>query len=719
MSLFQHLEDMIPASSEAVRPRERLNVAEWAAKYRWLNNPGSYVGMWQNEKTPYMVEPMEEMTSLDYTGMAIVGPARCAKSDIYFNWLGYTVTHDPADMLTIDMTQTVARDWSQGDFTKACFHEGNKKRPTVIGERLVPGRQNDNVHDKKFLSGMRVLVKWPTITELSGKTVPRVWLRDYDRMPANIDKEGNAFDLGRKRTQTYKRYGMTVAESSPGFPVTNSKWEPATPHEAPPCDGLLSIYNRGDRRRWYWRCPQCSAAFEPTFKLLVYPKSNDFMESAEQVKLGCPDCGFPMEPNQQYELNLGGRWLKEGQIWLPSGDIVGAGRRSDIASFWLKGPAAAFTDWPALVLKYLNAESEYEKTGSEESLKVTINVDQGDPYTPKALEAGRLPETLTARAKPYAPKGHVPLGVRFLVTTIDVQAGGRPSFVCHTFGIGIGGDIWHVDTWKIRKSRRLDEDGERKLIDPASYPEDWHILIDEVIERSYPLDDGSGRSMQVKLLACDSGGAASTKNVDAKKKDTEGVVSVTANAYAFWRHLRDDQLGRNHHLRFHLLKGQASKSMPRLHRSFPDSRQKDRFAIARGDVPVWLVNSDENKDAAWARLGRTEPGGQVHFPIWYDAEGALIDMKWLYMQYTAEVKLAEGWRNTAKRKNEAFDLLAYLLAFLLHPDIRIEQMDWANPPLWAAEWDINPLVYLTAEGPTFVEKDDEALTLAELAAQLA
>ena len=54
---------MVLATSEAVRPPERLTVA--AEKYRYLNNPGSYVGKFKNSKTPYLVEPMVTLTSVD------------------------------------------------------------------------------------------------------------------------------------------------------------------------------------------------------------------------------------------------------------------------------------------------------------------------------------------------------------------------------------------------------------------------------------------------------------------------------------------------------------------------------------------------------------------------------------------------------------------------------------------------------------------------------
>lgn len=689
---YGSLQEMAAASSQAVRPPERLSVPAAAGKYVQIREK-NYSGPWSANKTPYFNEPQEELTSLDFTGMVFVGPARTGKSQSFLNWLAHGAICDPADMMLIHMTQATARDWSQADLAKLIRHSPE------VRKRLVPGRSQDNVYDKQFLSGMRLTIKWPSINELSGKTVGRVWLMDYDRMPLDVDGEGDPWSLAKKRTQTFKRHGMTVAESSPGHPVMDPKWIAKSPHEAPPADGILAIYNEGDRRRWHWRCPQCHDAFEPHRKLFRYPKSTDPMESAEQVVLGCPHCGFPMTPDMQYELNLGGRWVKEGMIWRPDDPVpfVGTPRRAEIASFWMFGPAAAFTTWKELVLKQLNAEAAFESTQSEEKLKTVMNTDFGEPYTPKHLESGRLPETLKARAEDWGGAADAPVvpalaGGGFLVATVDVQAGGRPCFVVHVYLVSHGGDIWHVDMFKIRKSERLDNDGDHELIDPAVFPEDWDVLIPQVIEKTYPLGDGSGRRMAIKIAACDTGGK-------------EGV---TANAYEFYRRLRTA----GKHGRFHMIKGSPSRTeSAEIRLTYPDSQQKDKYAVARGDVPVWLVNSNIVKDQVSNRLGRVEPGGQIHFPSWA--------ADWLYTQLTAEVRTSKGWENLSGKKNEALDLLAYCIAICTHRDIGIKALDWTKPPSWAAEWDRNDLVFQDGGPLPFAPKAAPGKSLADLAAQLA
>lgn len=707
--MYPRLSTMLSTLMRSVRPPERITVSQAAVKFRYLRE-ATHTGPWDNDIAPYLVEIMDEMESLDHNAVAFAGPARCGKTDSLHNWLGYSVNCDPGDMMVVGMTQSTARDWSLGDLRKMFRH--SKK----IGRMVVPGKQNLNVHDIRFTNGMRLLVKWPTITELSGKTMRRMWLMDHDRMPIDIDGEGAPFDLARKRTQTFGRHGMTVVESSPGYEVTNHRWMPATPHEAPPTEGILSIYNRGDRRRYYWRCASadCGKAFEGDFKLLKWDEFDpetgeiyDDIQKAESAKMCCPHCGFEHthDPDEaagqpgKVGLNRGGRWIKDGMRWEDDGSISGRPFRSDIASFWLKGTAAAFVTWRELVVKYLKAMADYERTGDSGSLKATVNTDQGLPFVPPALMGDRSPEDLKSRATQNTWGSQetpvVPDGVRFLTATCDVQ---KHMFVVQVHGHGPAGDRYIVDRFSLRKSERLDEDGERYPLSPHAHEEDWHVLISEVIEKTYPLNDDSGRRMKIRAVACDSGGR-------------EGV---TLNAYAFWRYLRDEHPG-EHHRRFQLVKGNPVLSAPAVALTYPNSDRKDRRAAARGEVPVLLINTNLLKDRLDGLLDRVDGNGHsIIFPHW------LPD--WFYSELTVEVKVPnKGWENPKKLRNEAWDLLVYDLALCLTSrHIGIEKLNWDSPPSWAAEWDDNDLVFGTEENLPFApqEKALVANSIADLAKRL-
>jgi len=655
VTAFRSIEELVAQVAEGVRPPERLSIVEAAEKHRRINNPAVWVGPWSRDLTPYMNEVQEVLQSLELTAAIFVGPAQCGKTDVILNWVNHSVVYDPMDSMVIHPTQVAARDFSRRRVDR--LHRESKEAKA----RLVPKRESDSVYYKQYRNGMILNQSWPTISELSGRPIGRLWLTDYDRMTDDVDGEGSPFDLARKRATTFGRYGMTVAESSPGRVVTNPKWMPTLAHEAPPTTGILALYNRGDRRRWYWPCDHCNGWFEPEFELLTWPTTGDQMTQAEGAEMACPHCGGLHAHDRKAELNQRGVWLRAGQRFDEHGQVVGTPVRSDIASFWLKGVAAAFADWKTLVVNYLKAEEEFTRTGDEGALQTTVNTDQGMPYTPKGMDSDRLPETLKARAEEIGEK-EVPPGVRFLLASVDVQ---KNRFEVGVHGIGVGGDVTVVDRFAIRKSQRTDDDGDPWPVTPGAYPEDWELIKERVMDRTYPLGDGSGRRMSVKLTACDSG----------------GVVGVTTRAYEFYRSLK----ARGEHHRFILVKGASSKSAPRVQLSYPDSERKDRHAGARGEIPVLLLNGTLLKDQLNTMLDREEPfGGMIRFPDW------LPDT--YYAELTAEVRTEKGWENPRKLRNEAWDLLVYCLALCRSHFIRAEHLDWESPPGWAADWDDNDLV---------------------------
>lgn len=713
---FPSLEHMVAATFDAVSPLEQLSVTEAAEKYVYIRQPGAYVGYWTPRPAPYIVEPQEMMDSMEHTGVIFVGPARSLKSQMALNQIAKVAKTDPSDMMVVHMAQHTARDWSKRELDKV-FRDSVEAKGGGPGlkQLLRPGRQNDNTFDKSFMSGMNLIVTWPTANNLSGKTVRRSFIMDYDRMVDDVDGEGNVYDLTDKRGETFKMHRMTVAESSPNpdKEISDPKWRGKTPHEAPPIKGIFSLYNRGDRRRWYWRCPACRHSFMPQFKLLSYPKSADVMEAAEMVTLRCPHCQFDMMPEQKEELNLGGRWLKDGLIWTPENTIaqINGARvaRSDIASFWMEGPAAAFQGWDKLVLNYLRAEQAYEDTSDETALKKTVTTDQGSYYIAKARMSERVPEDLKNKAEDWGSTEDsptVPRGVRFLVATVDVQA---RSFVVQVHGF-TESDVVIIDTFKIRKSNRKDADGDPLPIDPAAYAEDWDTLIDQVIKKTYRLDDDTGREMQIKLTGSDSAGR-------------EGF---TTNAYAFWRRLKTG--GEGLHRRFILLKGDGKITAPRTAVTWPDQQHKDKNSPVRGDVPVLRLNSNMLKDQASNLLARrvaeeSEGGGMIRFPNWLPL--------YIYQQLTNEIRTAKGvWENPASRRNEGFDCLYYALAVVVRPPdiatnapwavIRWDRIDWDNPPTWAKEWDENDLVISTKDdAPRMIAAPKPRRSLADLARDLA
>ena len=639
-------------SGYILRAPRRMRVADAVAQYMRVPMGAGNSVPWDPLVAPYVIEPMNCLASREYDAVIFVGPARTGKTiGLIDGWVIYNVICDPADMLIIQMTEEKAR-----EHTKKRLARTFRVSPEVVS-RLSPNKNDNNVYDRTFLAGNYLKIGWPSVNIMSSSDYKCVALTDYDRFPEDIDGEGDAFSLASKRTTTFMSSGMTLVESSPGRDVKDVKWRRTSPHEAPPTTGILSLYNRGDRRRWYWPCPHCGEYFQPCGDVVAgFRDIADPVLASEAAYIQCPSCSGRILPEQKRELNGRGVWLRDGESINADGSRYGDPRRSRIASFWMEGPAAAYQTLSQLVYKLLTAEQEYETTGSEETLKTVINTDWGLPYLPRASMEQRKSELLEQRAEPV-PSRSVPDGVNFLVATVDVQAGRHRRFVVQVTGYGSRGERWIIDRYNITQSLRGDSDGESQRIDPASYPEDWDVLLTDVFHKSWPLASDPSQQMRLMAMAVDSG----------------GEDGVTDNAYKFWRRCRRDGLGK----RIYLFKGDSIRRAKLITRTFPDNTGRTgRRAQAAGDVPLWLLQTDALKDRVNNALWRDSPGpGYVHFPDWLGS--------WFYDELTYEERSSDGkWSKPGRGANEAFDLMVYAEALvILHG---YEKIRWPDAPEWAS-----------------------------------
>lgn len=656
---------LLRSASDAFRPPKRISVAEGAAQSLMIQQPGGYNGPWSPTETPYMIEPMNMLSSRRHEAVVFVGPARTGKTlGLLDGWFSRNVTCDPGDMLIVQMSQEKAREFSKTRIDRAIRHS------PALREKMSARGHDDNTHDKLFKHGMWVKIGWPSATQLSSSDYRYVALTDYDRMPDDIDGEGAPYGLALKRTQTFLSRGMCMVESSPGRDVVDPHWEKATHHEAPPCSGIVGIYNRSDRRRWYWSCPDCSEYFEaapglallsllpPESELVDIVRTENLPAMAEHyAKVICPHCGSVIEQRTKPTLNdiRTARWLADGQSII-DGEVVGDALHSSIAGYWLGGVAAAYQKWDSLLLRYLQGLREFVLTGSELTLKTTVNTDQGMPYMPQHYRESKTSRAPSDRLEQF-DRFMVPEKTRFIVAAVDVQGGQGARFVVQVHAVGEHLEQWLIDRFEITESAREGVDGGKAPIDPASYPEDWDMLTSRVVLSTYRI--GDGREMRVRVTAVDTG----------------GEDGVTENAYAWYRRIR--AAGQSH--RAMLVKGASAKPRSVVVQTMVGAKREGQ----EPDIPLFLLGTDQLKDAVHGMLHREQHGpGFIHLPTWLNR--AFFD------EIKAEVRDASGkWRKIRKR-NEAFDLMCYIRAACIK--LGADRFRWgALPPSmsWAAPIDTN------------------------------
>jgi len=642
---------------------ERLRtVSQSAELYRIIHTPGKGTEPWRNTVTPYLKEPMEMLTSRRFRAVILAAPAQCGKTECGLNYVLHTAVCDPVDMLVLQTSMAQARDFSRRRVDRMIRHSPE------LNKRRGPSRQDDNRLEKVWDSGAILSIGHPSINELSGRPIGRIFITDYDRMDTDVDGEGSAFDLARKRATSFMSAGMVFCESSPGFEVIDPSWQrPQDSHEAAPCEGVLALFNRGDRRLWNWKCDHCDEFFEPLFDHLTWIEGDDHLATAATASMACPHCGGLHGAGDKYRLNLAGVWVPEGQhAALVAGEVtlLGEPRNSDIASYWLAGPAAAFQKWDEMVIKYLQAMDEFDATGSEEALKATVNTDQCKPFLSQYRATQRSASELESRAGP-SDKKVVPAGVRCLETSIDVNGATTGWFAVQVTGIGQEREKYIVDRYDIRLSpNRVTEDGDPEILNPSAFEEDWDALT-PLLDARYRCEEtgpnGEELWLENRITLCDSGGAA----------------GVTERAYKYWMKVK--RMGKGS--RLFLIKGDKRKVGQMVKKSFPgqdpnDTNQSAAARFAKGEVPLFNVAVELTKDLVDKDLQRDKPGpGNYNFPDWLPSS--------YYEELSVETKdPKKGWVNETRKRNEAWDLCVYaeVGCFILN----IHRVDWSSGriPSW-------------------------------------
>ncbi|WP_139766295.1 terminase gpA endonuclease subunit, partial [Salmonella enterica] len=122
-----------------------------------------------------------------------------------------------------------------------------------------------------------------------------------------------------------------------------------------------------------------------------------------------------------------------------------------------------------------------------------------------------------------------------------------------------------------------------------------------------------------------------------------------------------------------LFKGDSTRREKLITKTYPDNTERsERRAKARGDVPLYLLQTNALKDRVAAALEREEPGANyIHFPDWLGP--------WFYEELTYEERSADGkWKKPGRGNNEALDLMCYAHALAILRGY--ERINWEKPP---------------------------------------
>ena len=439
-------------------PPADLTVSEWAAEHRVLSRESSAeAGPWRNERTPYMVEPMNAFSDPRVREISVVAMSQVGKSEMELNIIGYIIDQDPGSVLYIQPNLDDAKKFSRLRIAPM-IRDCDTLRAKVSEVRSRDA--GNTVLQKTFPGGMLTMVGSQSPSALASTPARYVLGDEVDRWALSAGSEGDPWALAAARTTTFYNAKM-VAVSTPTIKGYSR---------------IEKLFLDGTQERWCSQCPSCGEWHNITFDDIKFDfdttgSGRRKSYTLHSVHWCCPSCGcLHTEAEMRAQP---ARWIAENP------GAIERGRRS----FWVNAFSSPWRSWDKIVLKFLEVKNDPEE------LKVFYNTVLGELWE----DRGDLEDedTMLARREDYgtAEDGtpvELPDGVLVLTCGVDTQ---DDRLEYEVVGHGHYGE-----TWGIKKGI---------IMGDPNYDEPWERL-DEVVSHVYKFRNGRG--LTVSMTCVDSGG---------------------------------------------------------------------------------------------------------------------------------------------------------------------------------------------------------------------
>jgi len=457
---------------DGLRPEQPLTVSEWADRYRRLSSKASAEpGPWRTDRTPYLREPMDCLSSESTVQRVVMMfAAQTGKTEAGSNWLGYVIDHAPGPMLCVRPTVEMAKRLSKQRL------ESMITETPCLAEKIAPARARDSgntMFSKEFSGGIMLLTGANSATGLRSAPCRYLFCDEVDGFPSDVDGEGDPVALAERRTTTFARRKILLTSTPTVKDFSRIEAE----------------YLRSDQRRFYVPCPNCGAMEWLKWGQL---KWDDGLP--ETARYQCEHCGERFEELHKPAMLRRGEW----RATAPAGN----GRTAGFQLSGLYSPLG-WCSWEQLVEDFLRAK------GDAPALKAFVNTRLAETweedYAAKISADGLMERRLDYRS------GLCPAAVVLLTAGVDVQDN---RLAVSVWGWGEGETGWLV--WH------------QELMGDPTQVEVWGQL-DQVLATEW--DTENGKTLKVAQMAIDSGGHC-THEVYRYVRDRvgQGVVAIKGSS---------------------------------------------------------------------------------------------------------------------------------------------------------------------------------------------
>lgn len=577
-------------------------ISEWVDNFRILPMNTPFPGPWQNSRTPYAVEIMDNMSPhAPVIQQWIMKGAQIGLTAAAENVIGFWMKENPSEVMLVTASEDLMKKWATKRLEPLIDSIGMRER---IGHTSASKtrRTGDTTFQKEYPGGTLDIASAQAASSLRSDSKRVIILDEIDGAPVNLRTgEGNFVKVAVVRSNAWGSRKKIMGFSTPTTFTDSQIWQ---------------YYQAGDQRKFLVPCPLCGKYQE----LERNPAGNHGLRAETsagklvQAYYLCEHCHDAIFNHHKSRMLQGGRWepTVESQH--------NAYRSYHINSLY---SPTGMLSWTELYDKYLEAQND------PEGMRSFVNLYDGLPYREEGARPS-LEKVINLRGG-YETR-EVPYGVLFLTIGIDVQRGSEtdekypPRLEAQIVGHGAGYRQWVIDYQVFTGP----------VTDP--YAGAWELLNEWATNTGLKYSRRDGQEFVPQIVFVDAGDGTMSTAVEV-------FCERWANTYPIKG--------------FQALKRKKGES-PEL--DTPNAQDIKRYRmqqVGNGAAYYYYISTNRYKTLIYSRLNiqrnpvDPQPPGFIDFPRDMGGE--------YFKQLTAEEKLADGTFDAGARRNEALDTLVYAM----------------------------------------------------------
>lgn len=372
-----------------MKPPPKLTIDTWADTYRMLSSKSSAEpGRWRTDRVPFQREVMRAISDKKTVKVVMMYGAQLSKTEILLNTFGYYADYDPAPIMFLLPTQSLAE-----DFSSTRLDDMIQSTPQVY-EKVLGKDGRNTVLQKEFPGGYIKLTGSNSPTELSSRPLRVLLADEIDRFASDVKKEGDPLNLAIERTKTFwnKKIVVTSTPTIKGESRIEKEYENSTKEE------------------FYIPCPKCGVFQKLEWKNIIF----------DPVGHKCQDC---LEISNEHEWK---RNMIDG-VWQSQEDTEDC----SVRGFHISELYSPFSTWRSIIKKF------QESKGDVQLMKVFTNTCLGQTWEEKIEKMDFL--DVAKRKEEY--EAEIPTQVQVLTAGVDVQ---DDRLEVELVGWGVGEESWGI-----------------------------------------------------------------------------------------------------------------------------------------------------------------------------------------------------------------------------------------------------------------------------------